>query len=107
MEDSSLKRFIVCKTTKDGQEYVHVPQMEDHLTVHNIMEITWINLLSLIEDFTAGFSAFRIKSEFVCRGIFPSLTRPSSPWNAMRRQNFEKVKQNPSVRKLQIPSAPI
>ncbi len=72
-----FEAFIVCKTTKDGQEYVHVPQMEDHLTVHNIMEITWINLLSLIEDFTAGFLAFRIKSEFVCRGIFPSLTRPS------------------------------
>jgi hypothetical protein len=95
-----FEAFIVCKTTKDGEEYIHVPQMEDHLTIHNIMEITWINLFSLIEDFTAGFLAFRIKPEFVLSRYIPQPYSPESPWNAMRRENFEKVKQNPDVQKL-------
>jgi hypothetical protein len=42
-----------------------------NLSVDKIMEITWPNLLSLIEDFTGRFLAFRCKPEFVLsRNIF-------------------------------------
>jgi hypothetical protein len=96
-----FESFIVCKVSNNGDEYIHVPQLTDDMTIHNIIEITWINLLSLVEDFTAGFLAFRMKQEFVLSRNIPQPYSPESPWNAMRRSDFEKVKaNNPDIRKI-------
>ncbi len=96
-----FEAFIVGKFIKDGEEYIHVPQMEDGMTIRTIIEITWLNLLSLVEDFTASFLGFRIRHEFV---IFHGKSEPdsvSSPWNAMTRENFELMRQrDPSIRKV-------
>jgi len=96
-----FESFIVCKVGNDSDEYIHVPQLTDDLTIHNIIEITWINLLSLVEDFTVGFLAFRMKPEFVLSRNIPQPYSPESPWNVMRRSDFEKVKaNNPDIRKI-------
>jgi hypothetical protein len=96
-----FEAFIVCKTGKGEAEYIHIPQLEDNMTVHNLMEITWINLISLVEDFTAGCLAFRLKTDFVLMRNLPTPYSAESPWNAVHRKNFDQWKSNnPAVKKI-------
>ena len=99
-----FEAFIVCKVKKDGEEYIHIPQMEDGYTIHNInniIEITWINLVSLIEDFTAAFVGFRLGPEYVLVRNIPQPYSTESPWNVLRHKNFEHWKENnPSLKKI-------
>jgi hypothetical protein len=89
-----FEAFIVCKIKKGGDEYIHIPQMQDDFTIHNIIEITWINLLSVVEDFTAGILALRLRAGYVLQRNRPTAYSIESPWNALRKEDFERWKQD-------------
>jgi hypothetical protein len=97
-----FEAFVVTKVEKDDGHYIHVPQVEEGMTIREIIEVTWINLLSLVEDFTGNFLGMRVKPEFVIFHGPPSEPNSiHSPWNGMTRENFERLRQmHPDIKKV-------
>jgi hypothetical protein len=88
-----FEAFIVCKVIQDGKERIHTPRFEDGVTIRTMMDITWKNLFSLVEDFTGSFLGLRLKEGYVLsRGEMNDHTSLESPWNAMKQMDYERLK---------------
>jgi hypothetical protein len=53
---------VVVKTTINSKEKILVPMWQENKTVRKFMDIVWHNLMVLVEQFTIGFLAMRLKS---------------------------------------------
>jgi hypothetical protein len=86
-----FRAFLVIKVIKDEKERIHVPQFPDGMTAREMMEVTFLNLLMLVEDFIAGFLLFRLPPKYSMFHV-PSDPRKSvkSPWIVIAAEEEEK-----------------
>jgi hypothetical protein len=88
-----FEAFIVCKVIQDDKEYIHTPRFEDGMTIRTMMDITWKNLFSLVEDFTGSFLGLRLKEGYILsRGQMNDHTSLESPWSAMKQMDYDLLK---------------
>lgn len=84
-----IKGFMVMKIIENGNEKIHVPMRTDDLTLRAYMEIAWVNLFKLTEDFIISFLALRLQVKYSLLHTLSDHTSVKSPWKIMPTQNYE------------------
>lgn len=86
-----IKGFMVVKSVEGGKEKIHVPMRTEDLTVRSYMEIAWVNLFKLTEDFIISFLALRLTEDYALLHTLTDHASTKSPWKAMTAANYENL----------------
>jgi len=89
---ASFEAMLVIKMMKEGKEVVHVPLWDENTTMRHVMEVTFHNLLKMVEDFTAGFLTLRIREGINLVHIPVKTFSVESPWKAVTPEQMSRIK---------------
>jgi hypothetical protein len=97
----NFEYFTVLAFNNDGKDILQIPMWSNEQSIRNFMEVTWVNLFRLCEDFVGSLIGFKIKSGYAFFHGAGGIDTAQSPWHITTKDKMHEMVSKPGWGKVE------